>query len=93
MKKHSVWMAVLVLAVAATAWLFGGRGGAPQASTSALASPASAGSVVVMPSRDLTFFYVVDASDGNIYVVDVSGGSGEIRGVKLGGNFRTRKTY
>jgi len=94
MKKHSVWVAVLVLAVAGMAWLFGGRGGAPLAASSpSVASPASAGTVVVMPSRDGTFFYVVDASNGNIYVVDVSGGSGAIRGIKLGGNYRTGKTY
>lgn len=94
MRGNSVWIAVLVLAVAFTAWLFGGRANAPQAaSIPAMASSASAGEVVVMPSRDGTFLYVIDAATGNIFVVDVSGGAGEIRGIKLAGNFRAKKVY
>jgi len=94
MGKQGIWVAVLVLTVACTAWLFGGRGSSPQAaSSSGMASPASAGTVVVVPSRDLTFLYVLDANDGNIYVVDISGGAGDVRGIKLAGNFRTRKVY
>jgi len=94
MGKHGIWVAILVLTVACTAWLSGGRGNAPQAASApGISTPASAGTVVVVPSRDLTFLYVLDSNDGNIYVVDVSGGSGEVRGIKLAGNFRTRKVY
>jgi len=94
MEKRGFWVAVLVLAVSFTAWLFGGRVSAPQAaSVPGVASPASAGTVVVVPSRDLTFLYVLDANDGNVYVIDVSGGAGEVRGIKLAGNFRAKKIY
>lgn len=95
MEKRGFWVAILVLAVACTAWLFGGKSGAPQAASvpPGVASPASAGTVVVVPSRDLTFLYVLDANDGNVYVIDVSGGAGEVRGIKLAGNFRARKVY
>ena len=94
MKKSGMAVAILVLSVAFTAWLFGGRGNAPQAaSIPGIASPASAGTVVVVPSRDLTFLYVLDANDGNVYVIDISGGAGEVRGIKLAGNFRAKKVY
>jgi len=94
MEKRGLYVAVLVLAVAFTAWLFGGRMNAPQAaSIPGIASAASAGQVVVVPSRDLTFLYVLDANDGNVYVIDVSGGAGEVRGIKLAGNFRAKKVY
>lgn len=95
MEKRGFLVAVLVLAVALTAWLFGGKSNAPQAASVpvGVASPASAGTVVVVPSRDLTFLYVLDANDGNVYVIDISGGAGEVRGIKLAGNFRAKKVY
>ena len=94
MGKRSMWLVAVVVLVAAAAWFLGGRDSRSMASSaSVMAGPASAGSVAVMPSRDLTFFYVVDATDGNIYVIDVSGGSGEVRGIKLAGNFRSRKVF
>ncbi len=97
MKKTSFVSLAVACAVVLVVGLLVFNAGSPQAaqapSVRAAASAASAGQVVVMPSRDLTFFYVVDGADGNIYVVDVSGGSGEVRNIKLAGNFRAKKVY
>jgi len=51
-----------------------------------------AGSAIVVVERG-TQLYVFDTSDGAIYVIDVGGGAGEIRSIKLAGNFRAKRVY
>jgi len=73
-------------------WIATSRGDAAS-STDMRAAPASSGEVVVVSARDSNYFYIVDSKDANIYAVDVSGGGGEVRSIKLVGNFRDRKTF
>jgi hypothetical protein len=86
MDKRTFMAIAAVVVIAAAAWFAGVR-----TAGSETAGPQGSNGIVVIERG--TNFYVFDSSDGGIYVVDVSGGAGEIRSIKLAGNFRAKRVY